>query len=203
MGFFYWGEANNPARARSQRAAAPGRSGQASQTRPPGRAGVNRELARLVERRETRRVAVCAHEIGHAVGAIAGGQQPEYVQLKTGILGGTSGGTCMFRPVDPHGPMAPKLGYLVALMAGHAAEVRFCRLYLGMDARRAYRYGRDWAEGDYDNYSYYRSRWGVGWSHTRDWGFAQAERIVADHGDYLDRMTVRLDRAGRIDGRDL
>jgi hypothetical protein len=164
---------------------------------------MNQHLARAADKAnkdQRRRLAICGHEIGHALGELAGGGQPEWVKLKFGMLGGISG-WCRYGCDPERGwPKDRKIGRLVAMMAGHAAEVRFCRLYLGMDHRTVFRYGRDWADGDYEDFRYWRSKLGLGWSITPQWAFEQATGLLGRQGGRLDALTVRLDHAKYLPG---
>jgi hypothetical protein len=142
--------------------------------------------------------------MGHAVGAIANGDQPTYVELRFGLFGGLTGGFCDFQIPTREAPKLQRIGYLVALMAGHAADIRFCQLYLGMDHRAAFTDGRDWAESDYANVAHFRSQLGLGWGgYSRDEAFTDATGLVERNGDYLDEMTLRLCRERYIDGSQL
>lgn len=170
----------------------------------------NPKLLDAVDRVDHRRLATCAHEIGHALTWIAGGIEIHEVYLKSGLFGGHAGGIC-----DPagdmptrHWPRELREGYLIGIMGGHAAEVRFCQLYLGMDARKAFRYGRDWAEGDYLNYPHWRSKLGLGglsWSGglSRETAFDRATHILQRQHRRLDELTLRLHRSRRLRGGEL
>jgi hypothetical protein len=170
---------------------------------------VNRKLLDAVDRVDHRRLAVCAHEVGHALTWIAGGIEIKEVYLKKGLFSGFAGGRC--EVVDAPGRDCPRdlrEGYLVGIVGGHAAEVRFCQLYLGMSARKAFRYGRDWAEGDYLNYPHWRSKLGLGgmsWSGgmSADAAFDRATRILRRQQRRLDELTVRLERTRYLHGGEL
>ena len=162
------------------------------------------ELARAVYRRwDQRRLSVCAHELGHAAGELAVGIVPARVYLRFGLLGGFNGGQCEMDYLAPDATREQRTGRLVALLAGHAAEARFCRLYLGMDQRAAHKYGRDWAEGDYLNFDHFRGKFGLRWRISRDDAFAQASELVEAKGPDLDRLTPRLYQARQLTGPDL
>jgi hypothetical protein len=165
---------------------------------------VNLELVRAVARRDQRRLATSAHEIGHALAAQAHGLGTVEVRLKFGMLGGITGGHCGWEHVDEHSPPELLTAYMIALMGGHAAEIRFAQLYLGMNERKAYKYGRDWAEGDYLNFGHFRRVWRRhGVRISRDAAFARAETAVARHGDRIDALTLRLDKNKYLSGSQL
>lgn len=162
---------------------------------------MNLTLVRAAERRDRRRLATAAHEVGHALTAHAHGLATESVRLKFGMLGGVTGGRCEWEHVDEKSPAELRTAYMIALMGGHAAEIRFCQLYLGMDDRKAFKYGRDWAEGDYLNFTHFRRHWRrYGVRITRDAAFAHAERAVARHGSRIDELTLQLDQRKYLDG---
>ena len=170
---------------------------------------MNQKLADAARRVDRRRLAICAHEIEHALTWLASGIEIKQVYLKTGFLGGFAGGFC--EPVNTPSrdwPRDLREGYLIGLMGGHAAEVRFCQLYLDMPARKAYAFGREWAEGDYLNYTHWRSKLGLGalsWSGglSHQAAFDRATRLLDRHHRRLDALTLRLERAGRLEGSSL
>jgi hypothetical protein len=170
---------------------------------------VNRKLLDAAARVDHRRLAVCAHEVGHALTWIACGTEVKEVHLKSGLFGGFAGGRCEVVDAPTRDwPRALREGYLIGLMGGHAAEVRFCQLYLDMNARKAFRYGRDWAEGDYLNYRHWRSKLGLGgmaWSGgmSTDAAFDRATRILRRQQRRLDDLTVRLERSRYLHGGEL
>jgi hypothetical protein len=165
---------------------------------------VNWELVRAVERRDQRRLATCAHEIGHALAAQTYGLATIKVRLKFGMFGGLTGGQCVWEDDFSDASLALRTAYLIALMGGHAAEVRFCQLYLGMNERKAYRYGRDWAEGDYQHFDAFRKAWRrYGARISRDDAFERAGHAVARHSDRIDQLTLRLDKTKYLSGRQL
>ena len=162
---------------------------------------MNPELMRAAERRDNRRMAICAHEVGHGLAGLAFGLETNGERLKFGLLGGFIGGACDWDYFNDDTPRDHKIAWLVGIMGGHAAEIRFCQLYLRMDARKAFKYGRDWAEGDYQNFDHYRAKWRRdGVRVSRDWAFDQASRAIERNADRLDRLTLRLDKAARLPG---
>lgn len=170
---------------------------------------MNRKLLQAVDKVDHRRLAVCAHEIGHALTWIACGIEVKEVYLKSGFLGGFAGGFCDTVDVPTRDwPRDLRIGYLVGILGGHAAEVRFCQLYLDMNVRDAYRYGREWAEGDYANFPHWRSKLGLGglsWSGgmSADAAFDRAGRLLERQSRRLDELTLRLERSRHLDGGDL
>jgi hypothetical protein len=170
---------------------------------------LNDDLARAVEQVEHRRLAVCAHEIGHGFADLAGGGWPEKVWLKFDILGGFKTGWWQPSKVPSRDwSRDRKIGYLVALIGGHAAEVRFCRLYLGMNDRAAYKFGRDWADGDYADFDHWKSKLGLGgfsWSGglSASDAFERATAVHEQRAEDLDRLTLRLHHNRHLTGDDL
>ena len=149
--------------------------------------------------RDPHQLSVSAHEIGHAIAALEAGDQPEWVRLNFGLLGGFAGGLCWFGEApDPAAPADQLTLRVGAWIAGHAAEVRFCQLYLGMDEPAAWKFGRDWADGDYDTFAYYRSKLRLRTS--VDAAFAHATRLFDRYGAHLDRLTLRLYHARYLTG---
>ncbi|WP_028933963.1 hypothetical protein [Pseudonocardia spinosispora] len=164
-----------------------------------------KQIAAALDRgRKPVQLAVAAHEMGHAIGILANGERPGSVRLKFGIFGGFTGGWCDYGGYpDRDWPSEKKLGRLVAMMAGHAAETRFCQLYLDMDYRAAFKYGRGSSDGDYQDFRHWRGKLGVRWKASEDWAFDQATRLIERRADYLDRYTLRLERTRYLDGGDL
>lgn len=158
---------------------------------------LNEQLIAAVEAgREKMRLAVSAHEIGHALALLAAGVEPEWVRLNF-TFGFLTGGRCDF-PDEPE-PDATReqlTRRLIAHLAGHAAEARFCRLYLGKSENSAYAYGRDSSDGDYYWFHLERRKFGIRVSH--DWAFHHATGFLERHAAVLDRLTLRLDRARHI-----
>lgn len=159
---------------------------------------LNEQLAHAVaQTRAPVRLAVAAHEIGHALMVLACGFQPDYVRLDFGLLGGFLGGTChMGGFPDPTVPPEQNTGWLLAWIAGHAAETRFCRLYLGMDDHAAYDHGKPSSSWDYDQFHHWRRKLGISISHER--AFQRATTFFERHTALLDRLTLRLERARRF-----
>lgn len=168
---------------------------------------LNRKLLHAASNKgDHRRLAVCAHEIGHALTWMATGIEVEKVYLKFGLFGGFKGGRCeVVEEPSRHWSRELRVGYLVGIIGGHAAEVRFCHLYLGMDERAAFRYGRDWADGDYDNFPHWRSKldlgfwsWSGGLSATD--AFEQATSQLELEQRRLDELTLRLHSSRHLAG---
>ncbi|WP_028924969.1 hypothetical protein [Pseudonocardia acaciae] len=172
-------------------------------TQPNPLADLNAQLRQAVTATSRhRQLAICAHEIGHALLELAGGGDVRYVELRFKLTG--LAGYCHYGD-DAHD--AEQLGWSgerklarqIATMAGHAAEVRFCQHYLGMDHSAAFRYGLDWAEGDYTDFYYFRRKFGL--RHiSPDWAFHRAGIYLDRHGGLLDRLTLRLHHAHHVNG---
>ena len=121
------------------------------------------------------------------------------MRLNFGILGGFTRGLCYFgSEPDATMPAQEVVLRLGSWIAGHAAEVRFCRLYLGMDEQAAWKFGREWAGGDYDSFHYYRYKLRARTS--VDAAFAHAARLFERHAGALDRLTLRLYHARYLTG---
>jgi hypothetical protein len=165
---------------------------------------MDKQLVRAVDKFEHRQLAISAHEIGHALGELDSGVRPEYVRLNFGLFLGFLGGYCMYGELpDRDSPRERKLGFLVSTMAGHAADTRFCRLYLGLGEKAAFRAGREMADGDYADFRHWRSTLGLGWSVSPEWAFDRATAVLRRHADRLDRLTLRLVRERYIPGSQL
>jgi hypothetical protein len=162
---------------------------------------LNKELVRALDKHDHRQLATSAHEIGHALGELNSGVRPEWVRLNFGFFLGFTGGYCKYgTQPDRDSPRERKLGYLVSTIAGHAAETRFCQLYLGLTEKAAFKFGREWADGDYEDFRYWRSTLGLGWSISPEWAFDRATAVLQRAADRLDRLTLRLVRDRYIPG---
>lgn len=167
------------------------------------------DLTSAVNTVDHRRLAVCAHEIGHAYSWLAAEVEIEKIYLRFGFLGGLIGGRCdtVLMP-ERDWSREQRTGYLVGILGGHAAEVRFCQLYLGMGYKRAFRYGREWAEGDYLNFDHWKSKLGLGafsWSGglSATDAFDEAMAVHEQRAADLDRLTVRLHHNRHLSGAEL
>lgn len=163
---------------------------------------MNKQIIKALDRgHKPMQLAVAAHEMGHAVGTMANGHHPAYVKLKFEFLGGLVGGECDYGD-PPREDWSPQqhMGRLIAMMAGHAAETRFCQLYLGMNFRKAFTYGRDSSAGDYAEFQALRKWAGLRWKTTENEAFHQATQLLERQSTYLDDYTLRLDRARYLDG---
>jgi len=149
--------------------------------------------------RDPQPLAAAAHEIGHAIAALEAGTQPEFVRLNFGLFGGFNGGLCRLGDEpDPDSPV-DRLTLLVgSWIAGHAAEVRFCQLYLDMDEPAAWKFGRHLADVDYDTFAHYRATLRLRTS--VDAAFGHATRLFDRYGAHLDRLTLRLYHARYLTG---
>ncbi len=164
---------------------------------------LNKDLVRALDKRDHERLIIAAHEIGHAIGELALGGGVEYVKLKFGLFGGIHGGHCEWGG-EPSRDWSKdrKARRLLGMLAGPAAQERFCRLYLGMTDREARRYGRDLVGGDYASFDHYRRK--LGMRHlNKDGVFQEAAQVLEHNADWLDTLTVRLERAKYLTGSDL
>ncbi|WP_028938251.1 hypothetical protein [Pseudonocardia spinosispora] len=158
-------------------------------------------IAALDRGRNPRHLSAAAHEIGHAVAAMANGARPKRVWLNIGLFGGVLGGMCETNEMpSAQWPRRRQIGRLVSDLAGHAAETRFRQVYLGMSFKAAFTLARDVSDGDYHNFRDWRREFGLGREVTERWAFDQAHRLLVREGDYLDRYTVRLAREHRLSG---
>ncbi|WP_028933962.1 hypothetical protein [Pseudonocardia spinosispora] len=154
--------------------------------------------------RKPEHLAAAAHEIGHVVGALANGGRPKSVRIDIGLFGGVNGGLCVTDEMPSAAwPRRRQLGRLVSDLAGHAAETRFYQLHAGMGFREAFKLARQSAGGDYENFRDWREEFGLRWKASEDWAFEQATNLLNRQGDYLDRYTVRLERARYLSGSSL
>lgn len=139
------------------------------------------------------RLRTAAHEIGHGLGELLGeGSVPQWVKVTAGWF--FTSGLCQWGEMPAKDwPREKKIAHLVSNIAGHAADARFCRAYLGMDERRAWRLGRDCADGDYADFRFWRSRLGLWWSGiSPEWAFDRATGLLSVWAEPLDVLTLRL-----------
>ena len=141
--------------------------------------------------RDPHPLAAAAHEIGHAIAALEAGIRPHWVRLEFGLFGGFNGGLCRLGvEPDPDAPTDHLRLLVGSWIAGHAAEVRFCQLYLDMDETAAWKFGRRWADFDYDTFAQLRATLRLRTS--VDAAFGHATRLFDRYGHHLDRLTLRL-----------
>lgn len=146
-----------------------------------------------------KRLRVAVHEIGHALAFTAAGFKVRVIEVYTAHRGHLFGGCWLdhgLGELDDESFEAQSEGYMVAAMAGHAAEAQFARVYLGLDASAAYEVSRPAAAHDYDTFHFYRRQWGL--AITAAQAYQRAETFLRRHSTRLDDLTLRLAHAGRM-----